>query len=174
MDPRPAALHGGVHRAPHGHLSKVRGRFHTFNADIVVGESLDTSRVHAVVDLSSVETNNADRDAHLRGPDFFGVDANPEMPFASTAITQAGPQRYEITGDLTINGITHSETLAVTLNGIETYSLDGSLHAGFEATGTIGRKRYGLDFNVPLGTGGFVIADQTGIELDLQLRGLTD
>ena len=157
----------------HMAISKVRGRFHTFDADIVVGDSLDSTRLQAVVDLASVDTNNADRDAHLRGSDFFAVDAHPHMTFASTAITEAGPNRYTVTGDLTINGTTRSESLAVTFNGVETYPLDGSVHAGFEATGTISRKSYGLDFNVPLGAGGFVIADHIGIELDLQLRGPT-
>ena len=173
LDSRPAPLHGGVHRPPHGHLQGPRP-LRTFDADIVVGDSLDSTRLQAVVDLASVDTNNADRDAHLRGSDFFGVDAHPHMTFASTAITEAGPQRYTVTGDLTINGTTRSESLAVTFNGVETYPLDGSVHAGFEATGTISRKNYGLDFNVPLGAGGFVIADQIRIELDLHSVGPTE
>ena len=157
----------------HMAISKVRGRFHTFHANVVVGDSLQTTSVRAVVDLASVDTNNDDRDAHLRSSDFFAVDAHPQMTFTSTAITEAGPQRYEVTGDLSVNGITRSEILIVNFNGMETYPLDGSVHAGFEATGTISRKDYDLDFNVPLGAGGFVIGDQIGIELDLQLRGPT-
>ena len=95
------------------------------------------------------------------------------VTFTSTAIAEARSQRYQVSGDLTMNGVTRSETLAVTFNGVETYPLDGSVHARFEGTGTISRKNYGLDFNVSLGAGGFVIADQVGIELDLQLRGPT-
>jgi polyisoprenoid-binding protein YceI len=155
----------------HMAISKVRGRFHTFTAELIVGDTLDATSVQATVDLSSVDTNNADRDAHLRSTDFFSVDAHPNMTFTSKAITEVGPQRYEITGDMTINGVTRTETLAVTFNGVEVYPMDASRHAGFEATGTINRKDYGIDFNVPLAAGGFVIADRVGIELDLQLRG---
>jgi polyisoprenoid-binding protein YceI len=74
-----------------------------------------------------------------------------------------------VTGDLTINGITRTETLDVTFNGTETFPGDGSFHAGFEATGTINRMDYGVDFNVPLAAGGFVISEKIGIELDIQL-----
>ena len=99
----------------HMAISKVRGRFHTFHANVVVGDSLQTTSVRAVVDLASVDTNNDDRDAHLRSSDFFAVDAHPQMTFTSTAITEAGPQRYEVTGDLSVNGITRSEILIVDL-----------------------------------------------------------
>jgi len=93
------------------------------------------------------------------------------MTFTATATTEAGTQRYDVTGDLCIKGITRSTTLTVVFNGTETYPRDGSVHAGFDATATISRKAYDVGFNVPLGAGGFVIADEIGIELDIQLRG---
>ena len=155
--------------ARHMAISKVRGRFHTFDAEIVVGDRLDTSSLRATVDLSSVDTNNPDRDEHLRNSDFFDVERHPTMSFVSTSIDEVGDARYEITGDLTINDTTRSETLDVAFHGVETFPGDGSVHAGFEATGTIDRTDYGIDFNVPLGAGGVVISNRIGIELDIQL-----
>ncbi|HEC10474.1 MAG TPA: polyisoprenoid-binding protein [Acidimicrobiales bacterium] len=156
--------------ARHMAISKVRGRFHTFDAALVVGNSLETSSLSARVDMASVDTNNADRDAHLRNSDFFHVDQHPEMTFESTAILSAGENTYGVVGDLTINGVTRQERLDVVFHGTETFPGDGSFHAGFEATATISRTDYGIDFNVPLGAGGFVISDNIGIELDIQLR----
>ncbi|MEL6893268.1 MAG: YceI family protein [Actinomycetota bacterium] len=155
--------------ARHMAISKVRGRFHTFDATVVVGDSLETSSLSARVDMSSVDTNNADRDAHLRNSDFFHVDQHPEMTFESTAIEPTGDDTYSVVGDLTVNGITRRERLDVLFHGTETFPGDGSFHAGFEATGTISRTDYGVDFNVPLAAGGFVISDRIGIELDIQL-----
>ncbi|MEL6890650.1 MAG: YceI family protein [Actinomycetota bacterium] len=154
--------------ARHMGISKVRGRFHTFDATVVVGDSLATSRLEATVDMSSVDTANPDRDAHLRNSDFFHVDQHPTMTFASAEIVPSD-SGYAVSGDLTINGITRRETLDVEFHGTETFPGDGSLHAGFEATGRISRKAYGVDFNVPLGAGGFVISDAIDIALDIQL-----
>jgi polyisoprenoid-binding protein YceI len=153
-------------------ISKVRGRFSTFDAELVVGDRLESSSLRAVVDLSSVDTNNPDRDAHLRGSDFFNTESNPQMVFQSTSIIQTNPGHYLVTGDLSINGVSHSETLDVSFNGTEVYPMDGSVHAGFEARSTINRKDYGVSFNVPMGAGGFVISDKIGVELDIQLVSL--
>lgn len=155
--------------ARHMAISKVRGRFRDFTAEVAVGETLETSALTATVDLASVDTNNADRDAHLRNSDFFNVETHPQMTFQSTTITPTAAGQYAVTGNMTINGITRTEVLDVTFHGTETFPGDGSFHAGFEATGTINRTDYGVDFNVPLGTGGFVISDKIGIELDIQL-----
>ena len=155
--------------ARHMAISKVRGRFHSFDAAVIVGESLEASSLSAKVDMSSVDTNNADRDAHLRNSDFFHIDEHPEMVFQSTAIVSTGDNTYSVIGDLTINGTTREERLDVVFHGTETFPGDGSFHAGFEATADISRTDYGVDFNVPLGAGGFVISDNIGIELDIQL-----
>lgn len=155
--------------ARHMAISKVRGRFHTFDAELVVGASLESSSLTATVDMSSVDTNNADRDAHLRNSDFFDVETHPQMTFASTSIESSGSGTYAVAGELTINGVTRTERLDVVFHGTETFPGDGSFHAGFEATSTINRTDYGVDFNVPLAAGGFVISDKIGIELDIQL-----
>jgi polyisoprenoid-binding protein YceI len=159
--------------ARHLGISKVRGRFRKFDAELSVGDDLDATRLRAVIDLSSVETDNADRDAHLRNSDFFDVDRRPEMLFESDAITETEPNHYLVSGRLTLNGVSRPQELVATFNGTETYPVDGSVHAGFEARGTIDRTDYGIDFNVPLGAGGFVISNKIGIELDVQLRTAT-
>lgn len=155
--------------ARHLGISKLRGRFRTSDATVVVGDTLETSSSSARVDMSSVDTDNADRDAHLRNSDFFHVDQHPGMAFHSTGITATGDATYAVLGDLTINGITQQERLDVVFHGTETFPGDGSLHAGFEATGRISRTADGVDVNIPLGAGGFVISDGIGIELDVQL-----
>lgn len=150
-------------------ISKVRGRFSGFDASIVVSEDQASATVRAEVDLSSVDTNNADRDAHLRGSDFFSVDDHPLMVFESSSVTDLGDATYRIDGSLSLNGRTEPQSLTVEFFGLETFPGDGSTHAGFAASGTLSRKAFGVDFNVPLASGGFVIGDQVNIELDVQL-----
>jgi polyisoprenoid-binding protein YceI len=148
-------------------LSKVRGRFNQFDATLDVGHDLADTAVRAQIDLSSVDTNNADRDAHLRSTDFFGIDQHPTMTFASTGISgEAG--EYVMAGELTINGVTRPVELDVEFNGVETYPLDQKRHAGFSATGTISRSEFGIDFDVPLGVDKVALGDKVKIELELQ------
>ena len=155
--------------ARHMAISKVRGRFTTFDAVVSIGETLESTTVEATVDLASVDTDNPDRDQHLRSGDFFDVERHPTMTFRSTSIDLAADGSYTMTGELTIKGVTRTETFRLVFHGTETFPGDGSLHAGFEATGAIDRKDYGIDFHVPLGTGGFVVSERIGIELDIQL-----
>jgi polyisoprenoid-binding protein YceI len=150
-------------------ISKVRGRFTGFDATVVIGEDLSTTTVRAEVDLATVDTGNADRDAHLRGSDFFSVEIHPTMVFEATSLTQLGDGGYRLDGDLTLNGRTNPQSLDVSFFGAETFPGDGSRHAGFAATGSLSRRAFGVDFNVPMAAGGFVIGDQINIELDVQL-----
>src|SRR5882757_10831273 len=99
-------------------LSNVRGRFDAFEATLDVGTTLADVVITADVDLSSVDTNNADRDAHLRSTDFFGTDEHPRMTFRSTAVRGAG-ENYELAGDLTIAGLTRAVTFDAEFNGTE-------------------------------------------------------
>ncbi len=148
-------------------ISKVRGRFNRFDASLTVGDSIETSSVEATVELSSVDTNNADRDAHLRSTDFFGTDDNPTMTFRSTGVADQDGD-YQLLGDLTINGITRPIALDVEFNGVEHYPLDQSDHAGFSATGTIKRSEFEVDFDVPLGVDKVALGDKVKIELEVQ------
>jgi polyisoprenoid-binding protein YceI len=148
-------------------LTKVRGRFNSFDATLVTGQDLASSSLSATIDLTSVDTNNADRDNHLRGTDFFAVEANPTMTFASTGIAADGDD-YVVDGTLTLNGVSNPVRLDVEFNGTELYPLDESVHAGFSATTTISRKDYGVEFDVPIGVDKVAIGEMVNIEREIQ------
>lgn len=143
-------------------LSRVRGRFNTLSGTIEVAEDLTASSVQATVDLSSVDTNNADRDGHLRSTDFFGAEAHPQMTFVSTSVTSD-----VLTGNLTINGVTREVEFALEFHGV---AVDGyeTTRAGFSASGQIKRSDFDIDFNMPLGLDGMLISDKVDIELEIQ------
>ena len=160
--------HSGVHfKVRHLGLSNVRGRFNDFSASLVVGETLDDVSVTATVNMASVDTNQPDRDAHLLGTDIFRADLHPTMEFRSTSITGGGDE-YQLHGELTINGTTHPVTFPIEFTGVETYPIDGKLHAGFSGEAQLSRSDYGIDFNVPLGVDKLALGDKVKVELDLQ------
>lgn len=144
-------------------LSKVRGRFNSFDGVATIAENLADTQVTATIDLSSVDTNNADRDAHLTSTDFFNTDTHPTMTFRSTAVSES-----TLDGELTINGITKTVSLDLEFHGV---AVDGyeMTRAGFSASGDISRGDFGIDFNAPLGGDGMLIGDKVSIELEIQL-----
>jgi polyisoprenoid-binding protein YceI len=161
--------HSGVHfKVRHIGLSNVRGRFNRFDVTLTVGETLADTRVEATVELSSVDTNQPDRDAHLLSTNFFSAEQHPAMTFHSTAVRAAGEGEYQLDGELTVNGITRPVTLDVEFHGVEAYPLDGSTHAGFSATTTVDREDFGVDFNMPLGVDRFALGKKVAVELELQ------
>ena len=145
-------------------ISKVRGTFARFDAQLEVGTSLEDSVVTATVDVASIDTGNADRDAHVLSPDLLDVTERPTLSFRSTGIEGEGTD-WVLHGELTIGGVTRPLSLDVELGGIETYPIDGSRHAGFEARGELRRKDFGLDFGMLDAALGQVVK----IDLDLQL-----
>jgi polyisoprenoid-binding protein YceI len=148
-------------------VSKVRGRFNSFDVDVVIGETLDDTSVNAIIDVASIDTGNADRDAHVLSPDIVDVTRRPTIEFRSTHIVDAG-DHYEVVGDLTIGEITQSVTLAVELGGVETFP-GGPRHAGFEATAQLRRKDFDIDVALPPGVSSVALGDVIKIEIDLQL-----
>jgi polyisoprenoid-binding protein YceI len=166
--------HSGVFfQIRHLGLSNVRGLFHTFDATLVVGDSLDEVEVSATIDLASVDTNQADRDAHLLGTDFFRADEHPTMSFRSTGVRAApvgspGDDRYLLDGVLTVNGVTKPVTFDVDFNGTDRHPVDGRVHVGFGATAEIRRSDFGIDFNVPVGLGKVAIGDKVKVDIDAQ------
>jgi polyisoprenoid-binding protein YceI len=149
-------------------ISKVRGRFDDFDAALTVGDTLENSALRASIELSSVHTGNSDRDGHLQSSDFFGTEANPQMNFVSTAIADRGAGEYELTGNLTLNGVTQPVVLDAEFNGTEDFPMDGSVHAGFSASGFLSRRAFGVEFDVPLGADKVMISDKVSIELEIQ------
>jgi polyisoprenoid-binding protein YceI len=148
-------------------VSKVRGRFTRFDAEVIIGETLDMTTVNATVNVASIDTANAERDAHVLSPDLIDVARRPTLVFRSTRVAGAGSE-YQVDGDLTIGAITRPIVLAVELGGIETFP-GGPRHAGFEATTEIRRKDFGIDIAMPPGVSAVALGDAVKIEIDLQL-----
>ena len=142
-------------------VSKVRGHFGTVDAELVVGESAETSSVTATIDIASVDTGNKDRDAHVLSPELLDVAARPTMTFRSLAISGEGDE-WTLDGELTIGDVTQPVSLEVELGGTESF-VDG-VHAGFEARGEIRRHDFGIHFG-PMDK---ALGNVVKLELDLE------
>jgi polyisoprenoid-binding protein YceI len=150
----------------HMMVSKVRGRFGAFEGTIVTGEDPKESSVRVTVDLTSIDTNNAQRDAHIRSADFFDVESNGQMTFVSTSVSSDGDD-WAIAGDLTLKGITKPITLKTEVGGFGPDAY-GGYRAGFSASTEISRKDFGVDIEMPLDGGGVVIGDRISISLEIE------
>jgi polyisoprenoid-binding protein YceI len=139
-------------------MSKVRGRFEKFEGRLVTG---DAPGATATIELGSINTNDENRDAHLRSGDFFDVEASGPMTFASTAVEDGG-NGLLVTGDLTLKGVTKPVTLDVEFFGVETDPWGGT-RIGFEGTTSISRKDWGVDFNIPMDGGRLLVGDKIDI-----------
>ncbi len=146
-------------------MSKVRGKFETFEGTITSADDITASTVNVSVDLASVNTGTADRDAHLRSGDFFNAEENPKMTFVSTGIVEKSEGEFVVTGDLTIKGITKSVDLDTEFLG-EGGDPWGGTRVGLEATTSISRKEFGIDFNIPVeGADKLMIGDKITINI---------
>ena len=149
-------------------LAKVRGRFDRFETTLEVGPTLAETSVTAAIDLASINTNNTDRDAHLRSTDFFSTEEHPEMHFVSQGIRPAG-EVWELQGEVTLNGRTRPLTLEVEFNGVQEFPGQNTRHAGFSATGSLRRSEFGIEFGLlPIGMDTLALGDEVKIELDLE------
>lgn len=152
----------------HMMFAKVKGSFNTFDAQIEADpDNLTTANIRFVIETASVDTNNADRDAHLRSADFFDVENHSQIVFQSTQIVKTDEGEYRVTGDTTLRGVTRSETFDVTFGGTGKDPW-GNLKAGFSVTGAVKRSDYGLTWNAALETGGFLVGDEIKLSLDIQ------
>jgi polyisoprenoid-binding protein YceI len=150
----------------HMMVSKVRGSFRNFSGTIVTGENPLESSVTAEIDLNSIDTNNEQRDNHIRSADFFEVEKYATMTYKSTSISGTG-ENYVAQGDLTLKGITKNVPLKLELNGF-TADPYGGQRAGFSATAEISRKEFGVDIDLPMDGGGVVIGDKISISLEIE------
>jgi polyisoprenoid-binding protein YceI len=148
-------------------VAKVRGRFASFDVDVNVGSTLTETSVTATIDLASVDTGNADRDAHVRAPDMLDVANRPSMTFRSTGLSGASDD-WRVEGELTIGAITQPVVLVVEFGGLQEFP-GGPRHAGFEARTEIRRSDFGLDLSLPAGVGSALLGDVVKVELDIQL-----
>ena len=149
-------------------LTRVRGRFSDFNGTIEYDdENPEHSLVNVEVKAASIDTNEPDRDAHLRSADFFDVENTPVLTFRSRNILRHSAHRFAVSGDLTIHGVTRSVTLDTTLLGTAKDPW-GNQRIAFEAETTINRKDYGLTWNAALETGGLLVGDDVKISVSVQ------
>lgn len=151
----------------HAGISKVRGRFTDASAEAHVGPSLASSSLQATVKTASFDSGDANRDAHVRGADFFEVEKYPEMTFRATGIEGDG-EDYTVTGELTMHGITKAVELEVEFTGVAVDPF-GATRAGFSAEAEISRKEFGLTWNAALEAGGVLVSDKVKINVEAAL-----
>ena len=151
-------------------LSRVRGRFTDFAGTIQFDPAApERSSVSFSVQTASIDTNQPDRDTHLRSDDFFAVEKYPSLTFASTRIVARGPEQFEVAGELTILGITRSVVLPVAYLGAAKDPW-GNEKLAFDTEITIDRKAYGLTWNTALEAGGFLVGDDVRVTISLQAQ----
>jgi polyisoprenoid-binding protein YceI len=153
--------------ARHAMVTKVRGAFNEFEGTAVIdGSDLTRSSATVTIKSASIDTRNGQRDAHLRSNDFLAMEDHPEITFVSTGVTATGPAGFDLTGDLTIKGVTNSVTIPFEFEGAATDPF-GNLRAGFEGSVTINRKDYGITWNAALETGGVLVSDKIVLEFEV-------
>lgn len=151
----------------HMMVSKVRGRFGSFSGSLTTGERPEGSSVTASIDVTSIDTNNAQRDEHIRSGDFLDATTHPAMTYRSTAVRRDG-DGFVVDGELTLKGVTRPVPLALEVTGFGPDAYGGT-RAGFSATAEISRRDFGVDFAAVIeGTGGAVVGDKITIQLDIQ------
>lgn len=149
-------------------LTKVRGRFSNFNGTIEYDEeNPERSLVDVEVQSASIDTNDRDRDAHLRSADFFDVEKIPALTFRSRSIRRKTDDTFAVTGDLAIHGVARSVTFDVSFLG-KAKDPWGNERIAFEAETTVNRRDFGLTWNAALETGGFLVGDEVKIALSVQ------
>ena len=146
-------------------VSKVRGRFNSFAGELVTADNPLDSTVSATIDLGSVVTGDENRDAHLRGTDFFDVETHPVMSYRSTGLRPDG-DAYVLDGELTLHGVTRSVPLKLEVNGFIVSPM--GTRVGFSASGELSRKDFGIEFNMPLEGGGVVVGDKVALNLEVE------
>jgi len=146
----------------------VRGRFGTFEGTINMDAAKpEASSVTFTIDASSIDTDNADRDKHLRSADFFDVANHPAITFTSEKIRATGKDRYAVTGTLTIRGVAKTLTLPVAFLG-SAKDPWGNQRANFSTAITLNRKDYGMVWNKTLDSGGTLVGDEVGVTVELE------
>lgn len=152
--------------ARHAMVTKTRGKLDEFEGTITVAENIADSKAEATIKAASINTGNEDRDAHVRGDDFFSVEQYPELTFSATSFDVDETGNGTVTGDLTIKGTTKPVTLNVEAEGLAEDPF-GNTRFGFEAATKINRTDFGIDFNAPLKTGGVLVSEEIKIELEI-------
>ena len=150
-------------------ISTVKGKFEAFEGTVETEEDQwEEANIEFSAKIDSINTGVADRDAHLKSDDFFNAESYPELKFKSTSLVKIGEGKFELTGDLTIRDITKSIKLNVEHGGtvVDPY---GNTKAGFEISGKINRKEFGLKWDAVTEAGSIVVSDDVQLDLNVQL-----
>jgi polyisoprenoid-binding protein YceI len=150
----------------HMGIATVRGEFTDFEGVLEISDDLSSAKARGTVRTASVDTNEPQRDAHLRSPDFFDAETFPELAFESTSIEAIDDETFRITGNLTLHGVTNEIVLTAEINGTDVDPY-GNEKVGLEITGQLSRGEYGMKFNQALGSGNMLVADKVKLNLDI-------
>ena len=150
----------------HMGIANVRGEFTEFEGTLEIAEDLSSAKAYGTVKAQSVDTNEPQRDDHLRSPDFFDAAQFPELRFESTSVEALDDEEFRITGKLTIHGVTNDVVLHADLEGTDVDPW-GNERVGLEVTGQLSRGDYGMKFNQALGSGNVLVADKVKLALDI-------
>lgn len=152
----------------HMAVGKARGNFELLSSTLTVGaDGIEGASVTAVIDASSIETKNEQRNGHVKSEDFLHVEKHPTIEFTSTGVKSYDGEEFTLAGDLTLHGVTQPVDLAVEFLGATTDAY-GAERAGFSATTSISRKAFGIDIEMGFGAGNAVVADKIEIALELE------
>jgi polyisoprenoid-binding protein YceI len=153
-------------------FSRVPGQFKQFSGVIYADEKHPAaSSVEVTIQTASIFTDNETRDGHLRSPDFFAADSFPTITFKSTKVAPAGKDRYKVTGDLTMRGVTKTVELDMEFLGKGDVSIGGKdmgVKAGFDANTKLNRQDYGIRWNQTLDQGGLMLGDDVAVSLHVE------
>jgi polyisoprenoid-binding protein YceI len=167
IDPAHSSLQFSVR---HLMVSNVRGTFTGVKGTALYdAANPSASSVEAAVDVNTINTNDAQRDAHLKSPDFFDVERFPTITFRSTNVEKKGGDLFAVTGDLTIHGVTKPVTLDVSEVSEQAKDPWGNARIGASAKTKVKRSDFGLTWNAALETGGFMIGDDVKLDFEIEL-----
>lgn len=153
--------------ARHAMVTKVRGSFNEFTGSATIdGEDPTRSAASVVIEATSIDTRNTGRDEHLRSNDFLDMASYPQISFESTAVRHVAGEDFEVTGNLTLHGVTREITLALEFQGAATDPF-GNQRIGFDGSAEINRKDYGITYNAVLETGGVMVSDKIVLEFEI-------
>ncbi len=156
-------------KVKHMMFTNVSGQFENYTAEISTdGDDFTTAAISFSADVASINTNNADRDNHLKSADFFDAAQHPKLTFTATSITKKDDGNYDLQGELTLHGVTKTVTLPAEFSG---FMKDpwGNTKAGLNISGKINRKDWGLNWNSALETGGVLVSEDVRLNIELQL-----
>lgn len=150
-------------------ISTVTGAFKTFSGEaITLGNDFENAAINFTLDVNSVDTNQEQRDSHLKSADFFEAETYPEIKFKSTSFIKTSDDDYKLLGDLTMKGVTKPVELKAEYGG-SAKDAYGNTKYGFEVTGKINRKEFGLTYNALTETGGLALGEDIKLIANIQV-----